>query len=233
MSFHIHRILEIEPLEFNKEIIDLTSNNNNSQHSDHQSNESPRPGIFPWIISEKMQTLIEKFENTILSQFPYVPCSICSRLMYPEKSMWIHRNPNTLYPLENYKSLVVNPIPPANRIAICHSCKLNPTRNYPPYLHPIPPEIESVPLRLRKHLSLIFLHCSLGRTPGANPFSEYRTLVGTMNYSQNFNSLNLYSGLLGAYLTSPTSTQSALPPWFENSLINATNWLKENNPYIR
>ncbi|CAG8766253.1 24518_t:CDS:1, partial [Gigaspora rosea] len=39
--------------------------------------------------------------------------------------------------------------------------------------------------------------------------------------------------LLGAYLASSSPTQSMLPPWFDNSLINATNWLKENNPYIR
>ncbi|CAG8743304.1 937_t:CDS:1, partial [Ambispora leptoticha] len=164
-----------------------------------------------WIISEKMQELIDKFENTILCQFLYILCSICSKLMYPEKSMWIHRNPNISYPLENYVPLITNPVPPTNHIAIYPSCKSNTTRNYPPYLRPIPTEIELVPLRSRKHLSLIFLHCSLGRTPRANPFSEYRTLVGSMNYLQNYNSLNLYSGLLGAYLASSSTTQSEIP----------------------
>ncbi|CAG8523377.1 15038_t:CDS:2 [Gigaspora rosea] len=234
MSFHVHRILEIEPLEHNEEIIDLTSSDtNNLQHSNQNNDDLPHSKISPWVISEKMQEQIDKFENTILCQFSCVPCSICSRLMYPEKSMWIQRNPDIPYPLENYMPLVTNPVPPASRIAVCSLCKSNPTRNYPPYLSPVPTEIEQVPLVLRKHLSLIFLHCSLGRTPGANPFSEYRTLVGTMNYSQNFNSLNLYSGLLGADLALSSSTQSMLPPWFDNSLINATNWLKENNPYIR
>ncbi|CAG8820792.1 38233_t:CDS:2, partial [Gigaspora margarita] len=140
--------------------------------------------------------------------------------------------PNTLYPLKNYMPLITNSIPPKNRIAICSLYKSNPNRNYPPYLFSIPEEIQSVPLGKCKYLSLIFLQCSLERTPGANPFSEYRTLVGTMNYSQNLHSLSLYSGLLGAYLNPSSFIQSTLPLWFDNSLINAINWFKENNPYI-
>ncbi|CAG8813701.1 20728_t:CDS:1, partial [Gigaspora rosea] len=54
--------------------------------------------------------------------------------------------PNVLYPLANYEPLVTNPILPTNRIAICQLCKSNQNRNYPPYLAPIPTEIESVPL---------------------------------------------------------------------------------------
>ncbi|CAG8818601.1 23712_t:CDS:1, partial [Gigaspora rosea] len=114
----------------------------------------------------------------------------------------------------------------------CTSCKTNPTHNYPPYLCQIPPEINSVPLEKCRYLSSIFLHCSLECTPGANPFSEYRTLVGTFNYSQNFHSLSLYSGILGAYLSAPTSNCPILPSWFDNSILNAINWLKENNPYL-
>ncbi|CAG8811185.1 17488_t:CDS:1, partial [Racocetra persica] len=63
-----------------------------------------------------------------------------------------------------------------------------------------------------------------------NPFTEYRSLVGTMNYSQNLHSLSLYSGILDAFLE-PSTTVSTLP-WLDNSLINAVNWLKENNPYL-
>ncbi|CAG8475515.1 6891_t:CDS:2, partial [Gigaspora margarita] len=94
-----------------------------------------------------------------------------------------------------------------------------------------PDEIELVPLEKCRYLSPIFLHCSLGHTPGANPFTEYRSLVGTMNYSQNFHSLSLYSGLLGAFLEPSAATSST--PWLDNYLMNAVNWLKENNPYLR
>ncbi|CAG8563347.1 13472_t:CDS:2 [Gigaspora rosea] len=51
-----------------------------------------------------------------------------------------------------------------------------------------------------------------------------------MNYSQNFHSLSLYSGILGAFLE-PHTTAST-PLWLDTSLINAVNWLKENNPYL-
>ncbi|CAG8749746.1 3259_t:CDS:2 [Gigaspora margarita] len=117
-------------------------------------------------------------------------------------------NPNfhypliTAYPIEN---LVTNPNPPPNRIAICSSCKCNQNRNYPPYLCQILPEINSVPLEKHKYLSPIFLYCSLDRTPGAY--------------------LNLSAESL-------FTNQTVYPPWFENSLTNAINWLKENNPYL-
>ncbi|CAG8733318.1 12443_t:CDS:2, partial [Ambispora leptoticha] len=75
--------------------------------------------------------------------------------------------------------LVTNPNPPANRIPLCSLCKANTDRNYPPYLHQIPSEINLVSLEKRKYLSPIFLHCSLGCIPRTNPFSEYRSLVAT------------------------------------------------------
>ncbi|CAG8518318.1 16228_t:CDS:1, partial [Gigaspora rosea] len=99
--------------------------------------------------------------------------------MYPEKSMWIQQESNTTYLLINAYpniTLTTNPIPSPNRIAICRSCKSIPNRNYPQYLFLIPTEIELVPLEKRRYLLPIFLHCSLGRTPRANPFTEYRSL---------------------------------------------------------
>ncbi|CAG8687266.1 20477_t:CDS:2 [Cetraspora pellucida] len=235
MSFNVYKILEIEDLEYNEQIIDLSSSNNNASQFVNQvnlTNDLPQTEVTPWIVSTKMKEIMTEFENTILSQFLYVPCSICSKLMYSKKSSWIQQDPSVSYPLANYIPLVTNPIPPTNRIAICQLCKSDPNRNYPLYFAPTPTEIESVLLKKCKYLSLIFLHCSLGRTPGANPFSEYRTLVDTMNYSQNFYSLSMYSGLLGVYLESSSSIPTKIPPWFDNSLTNAINWLKEHNLYI-
>ncbi|CAG8764134.1 22126_t:CDS:2, partial [Gigaspora rosea] len=102
----------------------------------------------------------------------------------------IQRDPDITYPITiAYPDtpLITNPNPPANRIAVCTSCKTNPTCNYPPYLCQIPPEINSVPL-------------------------------------ENAN--------ISAYLSAPTSNRSTLPPWFDNSISNAINWLKENNLYL-
>ncbi|CAG8727797.1 15920_t:CDS:2 [Gigaspora margarita] len=113
--------------------------------------------------------------------------------------MWIQQEPNVTYPLTiAYPNIALstNPILPPNQIAICHSCKSNPNRNYPQYLSLAPIEIELVLLEKHRYLSPIFLYCSLSCTPRANPFTEYRSLVGAMNYSQNFYSLSLYSGLL-------------------------------------
>ena len=39
------------------------------------------------------------------------------------------------------------------------------------------PNTHDVPYSKRKYLSPIYLHTSLGRSAGANPFVEYRSLV--------------------------------------------------------
>ena len=67
----------------------------------------------------------------------------------PRKSRWIRKDNNFTYPLVRAYpnvSLTCNPNPPSNRIPICDACYKNPTRNYPPYLHPVPPEIDNVSL---------------------------------------------------------------------------------------
>ncbi|CAG8534181.1 10477_t:CDS:1 [Cetraspora pellucida] len=231
MSFFIDQILEIAPLEYNEQTINLASTNIIDPQLIESSNEplfTASREISLWIISTKMQEIINYFENTILYQFLCVSCSICSRLMYPEKSEWIQCNPNFQYSLAIIypnKPLITNPNPSENRIAVCPSCKHNQNRNYPPYLFPVPPEINLVPLHKCKYLSPIHLHCSLGRTSGANSFSGYRILAGTMNYSKNIHSLYLYSGILGAYLNSSDSSvnQHTYPPWFVDSLTNIIN----------
>ncbi|CAG8563367.1 13473_t:CDS:1, partial [Gigaspora rosea] len=77
----------------NEQIINLSSFSNSLssevQITDSTVNNIPSAlhTILPWTISPKMQQIIDDFENKILCQFPCVPCSICSKLMYPEKSM--------------------------------------------------------------------------------------------------------------------------------------------------
>jgi len=78
------------------------------------------------------------------------------------------------------------------------------------------------------YLSPVFMHCSLGRNASnSNIYSEYITLTGTMNLSKNMRSLILYSGMLGAYLEDNSSDNS----WINDTLIEAANWLKQNNPF--
>jgi len=156
--------------------------------------------------------------------------------MYPEKSRWTRKNDNITYPLiRAYPNLsfIFNPNPPNNRIPICDACVKNPFRNYPPYLHPVPPEIENIPLWKRKYLSPIFLHSSLGRTSDMNNYTTYRSFVGTMGYSKNYRSLTLYSGMLGAFLEDYESNPNDRNHnWFDISLVNGAAWLCNNNPYI-
>ncbi|CAI2197866.1 9634_t:CDS:1, partial [Funneliformis geosporum] len=70
-----------------------------------------------------------------------------------------------------------------------------------PFLHPIPNEIQAVPLNNQIFLSPIFMHYSLERNLGHSAiYTKYKTLTGTMNFSKNMRSLILFSGMIGTYL---------------------------------
>src|SRR6185312_16397574 len=71
----------------------------------------------------------------------------------------------------------------------------------------------------RKYLSPIYLHTSLGRSAGANPLVEYRSLTGQMGYSKSFNS---YSGILvlGAFLQQ-TDLSAPDNRWYYVMLLNS------------
>ena len=94
-------------------------------------------------------------------------------------------------------------------------------------------EITSVPLHMRKHLSPIFLHCSLEWSPNFNPYAEYRNLTKTIGYSCNIRAHALYFRTLGAFLE-PNDDNSANRSHPINNLIlkRATTWLTQNNPYL-
>src|SRR6266498_2312389 len=92
---------------------------------------------------------------------------------------------------------------------------------------------------MRKHLSPVYLHCSLGRTLNSNLYSEYRSLTGTMNYSHNTRAHALYSGILGTFLeteyyNNSLNTQNPSDnPIHNQTLKRAATWLSCNNPYLR
>jgi len=69
------------------------------------------------------------------------------------------------------------------------------------------------------------MNCSLGRVSGSNPYTNYRFLEGNISLSKNLHALGLYSGSIGAFLNLHEP-----PNWFHSTLIEASNWLKENNP---
>src|ERR1043165_7436260 len=188
--------------------------------------------ISPWTPSPKFLKLLDKFNSTILNQFICATCAFCDRLMYPEKCKWLPYNESLPYPLlqayseKDPKLLLTFHVNVPKCVAICLSCK-NPHRRYAfPFLHPIPDKIQVVPLENRMYLSPVFIHCSLGRNSGHSAmYTEYKTLIGTMNFSKNMHSLILYSGMIGAYLedNSITTTHNS---WLNDTLIEAANWLK-------
>uniref|UniRef100_U9SZG3 Uncharacterized protein n=1 Tax=Rhizophagus irregularis (strain DAOM 181602 / DAOM 197198 / MUCL 43194) TaxID=747089 RepID=U9SZG3_RHIID len=82
------------------------------------------------------------------------------------------------------------------------------------------------------YLSPVFIHYSLGRTSGQSAiYTEYRTLTGSMNLSKNMRALTLYSGMLGAYLDNNSSRNNN--SWLDDTLIEAANWLKQHNPFLK
>ncbi|CAJ0766692.1 20840_t:CDS:2, partial [Entrophospora sp. SA101] len=97
------------------------SNEITTQHPTH-----PTPsGEIVLHPSQKFMQVKQKFESYILYQYPCVPCSFCSRLLYPEKAKWTQKIENFECPLIQANlnlRLIENPNPPENHIAVCSSC---------------------------------------------------------------------------------------------------------------
>ena len=199
------------------------------------SNTTFRAYFPPWRPSTKLNNLKSRFDKDILTQYPCVPCSYCSRLQYPTKAKWELYNNAFQYPLEtvyqnnSQVNLVFHPDDTKpKRVATCSSCHNSNNRLKIPNPDPIPDEIQNVSLYHRIYLSPIHLSCSLGRTPNSNAYTNYRHLTGTFNYSKNINALALYSGSIGAILSNNQSNS-----WYHPSLNNAATWLRNNNPYFK
>src|SRR5438132_4940013 len=86
----------------------------------------PRLMINP-IFPMKLKKILRLLYEEDYAQFPCVPCSHCSRLLYPQSVKWVTRNDNVTYPLEMSLpeiSLTVNLRNPT-KIAVCDGCKSN------------------------------------------------------------------------------------------------------------
>jgi len=186
-----------------------------------------------WRPSNTLRKILCQLYEDDYTQFPCVPCSYCSRLLYPHSAKWIIRDETVTYPFQSSFSeapLITHPRY-STKIAVCDSCKSNPNNQITCRLAPIPQCIHDVPYAKRKYLSPIYLHTSLGRSAGANPFVEYRSMTGQMGYSKNRRALTLYSGMLGAFLEH-TDLSEPNNRWYHPSLRYASAWLQENNPYL-
>jgi len=86
----------------------------------------------PWRPSRKLFNLHKKFQDTILYQHPCIPCSYCSKLMYPSETRWLNYDSTLLYPLnESFPNVPLQFHPndlTLSRVAVCYSCLKPSTR---------------------------------------------------------------------------------------------------------
>src|SRR2546429_6299829 len=209
---------EHEDLLWNSAELQRNQNSNHSRAPNINHQTSFQPTFLHWRPNKKLQLLQDRFDKKILMQFPSVPCSFCSILMFPINAKWILKENNRIYPL----TLIFSDEEPvehpndSSKIAVCSTCKNLRLRRSPPNIVNTPYEIERVPIRYRHWLSPVFLSCSLGRIPNSNSYTNYRTLSGRFNYSKNTRALFLYSGMMGAILEN-NSNQN----WYHDSLNDA------------
>ncbi len=184
-----------------------------------------------WRPPRKLLNLHKKFQEIILYQFSCIPCSYCSRLMYPTEARWTLYDPSLIYPLqESFPNIPLQFHPNelvSSRVAICVSCLKPSTRRHPPKVNEVPNEIQEVPMFNRIYLSPVHLNCSLGRTPNSNHYTTYRHMQGSIGYSRNINAFALYTGAIGAILSNGRKNS-----WYYSTLINASRWLRDNNNFF-
>ena len=109
-----------------------------------------------------------------------------------------------------------------SKIAVCDGCKSNRNNRLCYVLAEIPQCIHDVPYAKRKYLSPVYLHTSLGRSAGANPFVEYHSHTGQMGYSRNRRTLTLYSGIIGAFLNDVNLSHPDYR-WYHPTLVIGPN----------
>jgi len=186
----------------------------------------------PWKPSKTLKNMMKRFDKLILYQYPCIPCSYCTKLLYPTECKWENYDQNKTYPLENCNypniNLVFHPKAPILKVAVCSSCKNLNTRRNPPKYDPIPTEIQNVPSYHRIYLSPVHLSCSFGRSSDSNRYTTYRHLKGSIGLSKNIHALSLYSGMIGAILANGQRNS-----WYHPSLDAAAHWLRINNPFFK
>ena len=120
----------------------------------------------PWQISEKLKSLLNEFQETILYDHPSISCAYCSILMLNQMTNWIDYDTTEEYtlPIAFPNTKIVTHINNRGKtkIAVCSSCKSERTHRYLPILSPIPKEINAIPMIYRKNLSPIHMNCTLG-----------------------------------------------------------------------
>ncbi|CAB5296416.1 unnamed protein product [Rhizophagus irregularis] len=148
------------------------------QSSFSSSNITFRAYFPPWQFSTKLFNLKSQFDKDILTQYPCVLCSYCSRLQYPTKARWELYNDTIQYSLEKVyqnnpqiKLVFHTDDSKLKRIATCSSC-----------YNPVPAEIQNVPPYHPNNNSNSWYHSSLNNAAtwlcyNNSYFRPYKTLI--------------------------------------------------------
>ncbi|CAB5357328.1 unnamed protein product [Rhizophagus irregularis] len=132
------------------------------QSSFPSSNITFRAYFPPWQPSTKLFNLKSRFDKDVLTQYPCVPCSYCSRLQYPTKARWELYDDTIQYPLEKVyqnnpqiKLVFHTDDSKPKRIATCSSCHNSNNRFNIPVPDPVPAEIQNVELQIVMLIQII------------------------------------------------------------------------------
>lgn len=81
-----------------------------------------------WRPSATLRKILTHLTNNEFAQFPCIPCSYCSRLLYPHSTKWIVKDETIRYPFElSYPEIPLTTHPNnSTKIAVCSGCKSNP-----------------------------------------------------------------------------------------------------------
>ena len=74
-----------------------------------------------WRPSDTLLKVLRRLHEIDYTQFPCVPCSYCSRLLYPNQIKWITRQTNYIFPFEHVYPHIPLTTHPRNstKVAVC------------------------------------------------------------------------------------------------------------------
>ena len=109
-----------------------------------------------WRPSNTLRKILCRLYEDDYTQFPCVPCSYCSRLLYPHSAKWIIRDETVTYPFQSSfpeTPLITHPRYSA-KIAVCDSCKSNSNNQITCKLAPIPLNVFKMLLMPKENIFL-------------------------------------------------------------------------------
>src|SRR5438132_6901471 len=82
-----------------------------------------------WRPSDALMQILRRLHEVDYAQFPCIPCSYCSRLLYPYQVKWIVRQSDYVFPIERVYPHVplTSHLHDDMKVAVCASCKSTPS----------------------------------------------------------------------------------------------------------